>query len=101
MKFTMDMFMPTTQKMLADRKGGTANPWGVPRDDERHATQARLIKQQGGVSKEPVILIKTVEGYDLVEGWHRTIQHFNLYPDVYVGPAYVACTQKMKARELK
>ena len=89
MKFTMDMFTPTIQKSLVDRKGGTANPWGVPRDTERHATQAQLIKQQGGISKEPVIMIKTSQGYNLVEGWHRTIQHFNLYPAGYVGPAWI------------
>ena len=27
---------------------------------------------------------------DLVEGWHRTIQHFSMYPNGYTGPAYVA-----------
>jgi hypothetical protein len=94
MQFTMSMFNPGTQKSLVDRKGGTANPWGVPRDTERHATQAQLIKQQGGISKEPVIMIKTSQGYNLVEGWHRTIQHFNLYPDGYVGPAWVAQSKK-------
>jgi hypothetical protein len=67
---------------------------GVPRDTERHATQAQLIKQQGGVRKEPVIMIKTSQGYNLLEGWHRTIQHFNLYPDGYVGPAWIAQSKK-------
>jgi hypothetical protein len=94
MQFTMDMFNPGTQKLLIDRKGGTANPMGVPRDTERHATQAQLIKQQGGVRKEPVIMIKTSQGYNLLEGWHRTIQHFNLYPDGYVGPAWIAQSKK-------
>ena len=49
--------------------------------------------QKGGVSKEPAILIKRPEGYDLLEGWHRTIQHFHMYPNGYTGPAYVAVAQ--------
>jgi GNAT superfamily N-acetyltransferase len=65
---------------------------GIPKDAERHATQAALI-QQGGVSREPAILIKFGNGYELLEGWHRTIQHFARYPDGYVGPAYVAVAQ--------
>ena len=52
-----------------------------------------MAKQQGGVSREPVILIKTAQGYQLVEGWHRTIQHFDKYPNGYTGPAYVAVAQ--------
>jgi hypothetical protein len=66
---------------------------GIPRDKERHATQAALAQQQGGVRKEPVIIIKTSKGYELAEGWHRTIQHFHMYPDGYTGPAYVAVAQ--------
>ena len=93
-KFTMDMFEPSTQQKLIGRAGGKSDlGMGVPRDAERHATQAQLAKQQGGVSREPVILIKTAQGYRLVEGWHRTIQHFDKYPNGYTGPAYVAVAQ--------
>jgi len=53
-----------------------------------------LAQQQGGVRKEPVLLIKTDKGYELLEGWHRTIQHFAKYPDGYTGPAYVAVAQQ-------
>jgi hypothetical protein len=38
-------------------------------------------------------MIKTPQGYELLEGWHRTIQHFAKYPDGYTGPAYVAIAQ--------
>lgn len=94
MQFTMDMFEPMTTKRLIGRAGGHSDMGlDVPRDKERHATQAQLAQQQGGVRKEPVILIKTVKGYELLEGWHRTIQHFAKYPDGYTGPAYVAVAQ--------
>jgi hypothetical protein len=89
----MDMFTPKTQKSIQKREGGSVNPYGVPRDAERHAAQAALAQQQGGVRKEPVLLIKTAKGYELLEGWHRTIQHFVKYPEGYTGPAYVAVAQ--------
>jgi hypothetical protein len=94
MKFTMAMFDPMTKQRLIGRAGGHSDlGMGIPRDKERHATQAALAQQQGGVRKEPVLLIKTAKGYELLEGWHRTIQHFARYPDGYVGPAYVAVAQ--------
>lgn len=98
MKFTMDMFEPMTTKRLIGRAGGNSDMgMGIPRDKERHATQAALAQQQGGVRKEPVLLIKTDKGYELLEGWHRTIQHFAKYPDGYTGPAYVAVAQGQQA----
>jgi len=91
MKFTMDMFDPLTKQRLVGRAGGKSDlGYGIPRDKERHATQAALAQQQGGVRKEPVLLIKTANGYELLEGWHRTIQHFAMHPQGYTGPAYVA-----------
>jgi hypothetical protein len=94
MKFTMDMFDPKTKQLLIGRAGGSSDlGMGIPKDKERHATQAALAQQQGGVRKEPVLLIKTANGYELLEGWHRTIQHFVKYPDGYTGPAYVAVAQ--------
>jgi hypothetical protein len=95
MQFTMDMFEPMTKQRLIGRAGGHSDMGlDVPRDKERHATQASLAQQQGGVRKEPVLLIKTDKGYELLEGWHRTIQHFAKYPDGYTGPAYVAVAQQ-------
>jgi hypothetical protein len=94
MKFTMDMFDPKTKQLLIGRAGGSSDlGMGIPKDKERHATQASLAQQQGGVSKEPVLLIKSANGYELLEGWHRTIQHFHKFPDGYTGPAYVAVAQ--------
>ena len=101
MKFTMDMWEPKTLKRLQARAGGSSKSTEpdvhIPaRDAERHATQAQLAQQQGGVRKEPVILIKTSNGYELLEGWHRTIQHFAKYPDGYTGSAYVAVAQNQQ-----
>jgi hypothetical protein len=94
MKFTMDMFDPKTKQLLIGRAGGSSDlGMQIPRDAERHATQAQLAQQQGGVRKEPVLLIKTDKGYELLEGWHRTIQHFHKFPDGYTGPAYVTVAQ--------
>jgi hypothetical protein len=89
---TMDIFTPKTQRMILSREGGSSNPFQVPRDAERHAQQLKII-QQKGVSEEPIIVAKLSNGYDLIEGWHRTIQHFAQYPNGYTGPAYVAVAQ--------
>ena len=94
MKFTMDMFDPKTKQLLIGRAGGSSDlGMGIPKDKERHATQAALAQQQGGVRSEPVLLLKTSNGYELIEGWHRTIQHFHKFPDGYTGPAYVTVAQ--------
>ena len=85
---TLDIFTPETQQRIKLRAGGSANPYGVPKDAERHATQQAMIQTQG-VSKEPIIVFKTAQGYDLAEGWHRTIQHLQAFPQGYKGPAWV------------
>jgi hypothetical protein len=86
---TVDIFTPKTQRMIQQREGGSSNPLKVPRDVERHELQAKII-QQKGVSPEPIIVAKLNNGYDLIEGWHRTIQHLKAYPEGYTGPAWVA-----------
>jgi len=97
MKFTLDMFEPNSKRKLIGRAGGHSDMgMNIHRDKERHTTQAQLARQQGGVRKEPVILVKTGQGYELVEGWHRTIQHFAMYPKGYNGPAWVAVAQSQQ-----
>jgi hypothetical protein len=88
LKITQDIFDTETQKRLNQRQGGSANPFQVPKDAERHATQAAMI-QKTGISKEPIIVIKRGNEYELLEGWHRTIQHLKAYPEGYTGPAWV------------
>ena len=89
-EFKIEKLHPDTQRRIKIRAGGSANPMNVPKDAERHATQAALAKKQGGVRKEPVIGKMTSQGFELIEGWHRTIQHFNQFPKGYNGPAWVA-----------
>ena len=89
-EFTMSGLDPSTRQKILARRGGTENPYGVQRDAERHATQAALAKQQGGIRQEPVIGKMTTDGFELIEGWHRTVQHFKMYPQGYYAPAWVA-----------
>lgn len=105
--FTLDMFVPRVQKqlekdiaeqtsrlkfqnVLKTAQGVAENELDPRDDDERMQIQRRLAQQQGGVRQEPVILIKHPQGYILIEGWHRTIQHFVAHPEGYRGPAWVA-----------
>ena len=87
-KITFDAFDPESQRRMKERDMGSSNPYQVPNDAERHATQQAMIAKQG-VSKEPIIVVKTPQGYELIEGWHRTIQHLKAFPEGYVGPAWV------------
>ena len=92
--FTFDNLDPDTVRRIKERQGGAVNPYGIPKDAERHATQATLAAQQGGVRDEPVILKKVGNKYELLEGWHRTIQHFKQFPNGYRGPAWIALDAK-------
>jgi hypothetical protein len=74
--------------MIQSREGGSSNPYQVPKDAERHSLQQKMI-QQKGVSEEPIIVAKLSNGYDLIEGWHRTIQHLKEFPQGYTAPAWV------------
>jgi hypothetical protein len=93
-KFTIDMWEPNFQKYFIERiRNVAADKTDSERDAQRHATQSDLAGKEGGVRKEPVLLLKYPNGYTLLEGWHRTTQHFLKYPDGYTGPAYVAAAQ--------
>ena len=54
LNITLSVFDNATQQRLIARKGGSANPYSVPNDAERHATQSAMIQKQG-VSQEPII----------------------------------------------
>ena len=91
MQFTPDMWNADTARRLKGRADGSSDMgMQIPNDAEGHDTQAQLAQQQGGVRDEPVIMVKHSKGYELLEGWHRTIQHFAKYPQGYTGPAWVA-----------
>lgn len=94
-KFNLNVFNPWTVDKIKKRWNGKSHPdMGIPNDAARHATQKELIKKQGGIQKEPVIIIKKSDGYELIEGWHRTIQHFSNNPNGYIGPAWIAVSDK-------
>ena len=78
---TLDMFDSETQEKIKERAGGSNNPFRIYKDAERHAKQREL--QSLGPSEEPIILIATPEGYELLEGWHRTIQALRKWPKGY------------------
>ena len=88
----MGVFDESTQKQLKNRKpkdGVSNNPNEVPRDVERHHKQRELIKANGP-PKEPIILVKTHDGkYNLLEGWHRTIQTLDIYSNGYSQNAWI------------
>ena len=91
-KITKDIFDDKTIEQLNKRLGGE-NPNQVPRDDERHKTQKKLILKQG-MPKEPIILFYNNGKYELWEGWHRTIQLLQLFPQGYIYPnVYVGYKQ--------
>jgi hypothetical protein len=85
-----DSFSKETQDTMKQRQMGKANPNQVPDDEKRHQTQSNLIKKRG-ISKQPIILIKNTNtnGYELIEGWHRTMQYLNHFPEGYTCPAWV------------
>lgn len=84
---TLEFFDQDTQRLLKSRMDGLRLEF-VKNDDERHATQIKLLKQRG-VSEEPIIVTKTDGEYELQEGFHRTIQSLLLWPEGYEQNAWV------------
>jgi hypothetical protein len=84
---TIDVFNQQTQEHLRLRAGGKSNPYNVRNDAERHETQKRMIAS--GPSQEPIIVIHTPDGYELQEGFHRTIQSLQKWPQGYEQIAWV------------
>jgi len=87
LNITLDVWDQDTNKRLQEREGGSKNPYKVPNDEERHATQQQLLSQ--GPSKEPIIVTLQSGKYELVEGWHRTIQSMAAWPNGYKQTAWV------------
>jgi hypothetical protein len=92
---TEDIFDDKTKSQLETREGGKSNPNKVPRDEKRHEVQAKLLKEKG-ISTEPIIVVQHKDGkYNLLEGWHRTIQSLIEFPDGYKQNAWVYTLQKV------
>jgi|TARA_B100001105_G_scaffold47617_1_gene35657 hypothetical protein len=88
LEITLDIFDPESQQRIKERQGGASNPQNIPNDAARHAQQQQMLAKDG-ISKEPIIVAQTPQGYELLEGMHRTIQNLKMFPEGYVGPAWV------------
>lgn len=91
--FNIDMFDDDTKQKIELRQNGEANPYRLPKDKERHVIQAALIKGKNPlkdvVVREPVIVFRHGKKYELIEGWHRTVQALKHYSNGYKGYAYI------------
>ena len=70
---SINSFTPEVQKLMREREFGSVNLKDVPKDDKRTLVQRQLAAKRSGGNNEPVILLNTSVGYDLLEGWHRTM----------------------------
>ena len=86
---SLNILSDETINRLKEREGGIEKK-DLEGDLERHQTQSKLIKINGNkviTPIEPIILLELLDGkYELVEGWHRTIQIFILYPEGFEYP---------------
>jgi hypothetical protein len=69
-------FSFNTLKHFEEREFGDANPSGVYNDAERMQVQKKRASADG--HNEPIIVVKRIDGYDLWEGWHRTMNVLKL-----------------------
>lgn len=86
LNITLDIFDERSQKQLQSRMGGE-KPKFVKNDAKRHETQQQMVKSNP--SSEPIIVLETPGGYELVEGWHRTIQSLLNWPKGYKQIAWI------------
>jgi len=90
--FRFEMFGDDTKQKIELRQEGEANPHNLPKDKERHDIQAELLKGKNPkdiIVREPVIVFRHGKKYELIEGWHRTVQALKHYPNGYKGYAYI------------
>lgn len=74
-------FTTNTQERMKLRGMGSVSLRDVPSDEERNTVQRKIAANTKQGKNEPVILIKGKNGYDLLEGWHRTMAILNLGSD--------------------
>lgn len=92
---TRALFTPETRERLRARADGELS--GFRDDAHKHAAQrARL--ERDGPPKEPLILRARPNGMELIEGWHRTIQGLQLWPEGYRQPAWIELPKRKGAR---
>jgi hypothetical protein len=74
-------FTRNTQDEMKSRGMGSIHLSDVPSDSERTEIQQSIAKSVPQGKNEPVILIKSKDGYELLEGWHRTMSILSLGSD--------------------
>jgi len=91
-KLTFDMLDGDTQRMMKERKFGSLQHKDIPNDLERSEAAEKVIKTKQLQNMPPVIMVKRMDGYDLWEGWHRTMAAFRLSPDGIIVNAWIGST---------
>jgi hypothetical protein len=90
MPLTFQMLVADTKKkMKDDRQFGKLNPFSVPDDKRRNEKTETLVKEKGMENLAPIIMIKHPDGFELYEGWHRTMAAFRVHPDGFKVNAWI------------
>ncbi len=89
MMLNMSMMSPATKSSMRSREFGDKNIWNIDKDEERMINAYDIVKQKSMENLPPIIMVKTAAGYDLWEGWHRTMAAFKLYPGGFRVNAYI------------
>lgn len=66
-------FTSSTQNHFINRKFGFNEMPSIPNDGNRTRLQQQMMNYRMPGTNEPVIVRKTPNGYELLEGWHRTM----------------------------
>jgi hypothetical protein len=87
--FNIDMFNAYAKKHLNDRVNKSPKYW-ITKDAKRHSIQASRLGPKELAFEEPAIMFLFPNGeYELIEGWHRTIQAFQKYGDNFKAMSYI------------
>lgn len=86
---TINDFTQDTQLELNNRGLGSVHLDTVPEDYKRTLIQRELADKVISGSNEPVILLETKQGYNLLEGWHRTMSYLRKSNDKILINAWV------------
>lgn len=68
-------FDPDTQWRFTDRRFGMREEKQIRNDAARMSKQKELMGQRGEGQNEPVVVLMTMKGFKLLEGWHRTMNY--------------------------
>jgi len=72
---TPNDFTMRTRTYFLDRQFGYRVEDRIHNDGQRTAIQKNLMTARGEGNNEPIIVAQTLKGYDLLEGWHRTMNY--------------------------